>query len=336
MPGPPSIVTVTLNAAIDQTVRLRGLRLGCVNRTHELHLRAGGKGINVASMLAAAGHSLTVTGFLGRDNTDLFERAFATHHLDDRFVRIDGVTRTNVKLVDDDLHQTTDLNAPGAAPAARDLDALNEVLAQLARSHDVFVLAGSLPPGVDAAYYGELVGLLRDQRRYVVLDTSGPALAEAVRARPNLIAPNLAELAELTGRRVSTVDAAAAAARELTQQGIETTVVTMGARGALVADETRTLLAVPPAVEVVSTVGAGDAFVAGWVAALADEAPLEAGLRRASAWAVARVSCPPSRHPGASSIRRLASQIEVRLYAPQQGQAETGTASCAASSSRSS
>src|SRR5581483_392989 len=107
------IATVTLNPAIDQTVRVDHFRPNAVNYAQTMHFDAGGKGINVASFLADAGFFPTVTGFLGQDNADIFEQFFASKNLNDQFVRIPGRTRIGVKIVDEVNQQTTDINMPG-------------------------------------------------------------------------------------------------------------------------------------------------------------------------------------------------------------------------------
>src|SRR5438477_11391870 len=106
------IATVTLNPAIDQTVRADGFRPNMVNRAQAMQFDAGGKGVNVASFLADAGYEVTVTGLLGQDNADIFEQLFADKRIDDRFVRIPGRTRIGVKIVDEAGQQTTDINKP--------------------------------------------------------------------------------------------------------------------------------------------------------------------------------------------------------------------------------
>jgi 1-phosphofructokinase len=141
------IATVTLNPAIDQTVRADGFRTNTVNRGQAMQFDAGGKGVNVASFLADYGYATAVTGFLGQENAQIFEQLFAHKRIEDHFVRIPGSTRIGVKIVDEANRQTTDINMPGLQPSAEAISALLETMEQLATSCDWFALSGNLPPG---------------------------------------------------------------------------------------------------------------------------------------------------------------------------------------------
>ena len=151
------IATVTLNPAIDQTVRVNNFRTNTVNRGQAMQFNAGGKGVNVASFLADTGHTVAVTGFLGQDNVEIFERFFVRKGIEDHFVRIPGETRTGVKIVDEANQHTTDINMPGLTPLPEAVEALFGQIEQLAASCDWFVLAGALPPGVPTTLYATII-----------------------------------------------------------------------------------------------------------------------------------------------------------------------------------
>src|SRR5512146_3381028 len=123
------VVTVTINPAIDQTVIVPNFKAGAVNRVQSSQMDAGGKGINVAAFLADFGQPATVAGFLGADNDDIFRRLFVRKGIEDRCVRIAGQTRIGVKVSDEVLHQTTDINFPGETPSSTDIAHLFEILA---------------------------------------------------------------------------------------------------------------------------------------------------------------------------------------------------------------
>ncbi len=260
------VLTLTLNPAIDRTISVAGLKPGAVNRARLLGDRAGGKGVNVAVALAEQGHAVAALGFLGRENDAIFRELFAATGVRDLCRRLPGATRVGLKIVDPERGETTDLNFPGLSPEAGDLAELARALeAQTGARYAV--LAGSLPPGVPVDYYAQAARRLRERGVRVVLDTSGPALAAALAARPALIKPNGHELAELVGRELPDEAAVLAAARELVTDGVGLVVVSRGAEGALFVREGEALVARPPAIRVGSTVGAGDAMVAGLVAA---------------------------------------------------------------------
>ena len=280
------VVTVTLNPAIDWTVRSPRFTAGAVNRGETIDRQPGGKGVNVAAALARAGHRVAVTGLLGSGNAALFETCFERLGLADRFVRVPGATRTGIKVVDPELGQTTDLNFAGNPAVPADLEALEQALERLAAPW--FVLAGSLPPGIDPGYYRRLIGRIRARGARVALDTSGEALRRALEgdALPHRIKPNLAELADALGHRpVETPEAIARSIRPLLSRGIDEVVVSMGARGAILGRGREILFARAPAIPVQSTVGAGDAMMAGLLSASLHGLSLEATAHLATAFA---------------------------------------------------
>ena len=239
----------------------------------------------MASSLADAGHKVAVTGFLGRENATVFERLFARKRISDHFVRLEGETRVGIKITDPVLKETTDINFPGAEPLPSDLAALRSAVDQI--DAEWFVIAGSLPPGVETTIYRDLTQSLKTRGRKVALDTSGETLNHAIEALPAFIKPNIHELEGLVGRALPSREAVVAAARELVARGIEMVVVSMGEQGACFIGAEGVIFATPPAIEVRSTVGAGDAMVAGVLSAKL--AWPSAGRRSA---AVHRLFCP--------------------------------------------
>jgi len=264
---PYDVVTVTPNPAIDWMLTVPAFAVGAVNRVVGERREAGGKGVNVAVALAAFGHRVAATGFLGRDTAAPFEALFARWGIADRFVRLDGATRVDVKLVDPAQGETTDVNLPGLAVTTEAVEALKEKLRGLALPGRWVVLAGSLPPGVAPTLYRDLVLNQKDAGSRVLLDTSGDALRHALEAAPHVVKPNVHELEALAGRALPTREAVVEAARGLLARGVERVVVSMGAEGALFVAGDEALWARPPQAAVLSTAGAGDAMVAGVVAA---------------------------------------------------------------------
>ena len=311
------IATVTLNPAIDQTVRVDHFRPNTVNYARAMQFDAGGKGINVASFLADAGFTTTVTGFLGQDNADIFEQFFASKHIDDQFVRIPGRTRIGVKIVDEACQQTTDINMPGLTATGEAMDALFEAIERLAPSYDWFVLSGTLPPGVPETTYATLITQLKRHGKRVVLDTSRDALLEGVLAGPTILKPNVDELRQLTGLQGAINQAPTdegpleEAARQLLDRGIQLVVISMGERGAMFVDATTTLMAVPPAVTVKSTVGAGDAMVAGLIAGQVQGLNLPDCARLATAFSLGAITRIGSHLPAPDVLQTYFRQVSI-------------------------
>lgn len=318
MNQPSGIVTVTLNAAVDQTVDVPGFTAGTVNRAVAETRTAGGKGINVAAFLAGGPcpvpGPVTAAGFLGEDNATLFEALFRRRHIRDRCLRLPGSSRVNIKVVDREGRSVTDINLPGLHVPAEAWQGLVTILDDLARGNGFFVLAGSVPAGLPDTVYAEMVRHLRARGVFVAVDASGPPLRHAVAAMPDMVKPNAHELSELLGRPLSGRDEVVRAAWELARSGIALVVVSLGAEGAVFVEGDRTLLAVPPAVEVASTVGAGDAMVAGVLAARLEGGDLEACARRGTAYAAGTLSRLGPELPPADRIAEL--MRAVRIEAP--------------------
>lgn len=316
MTGP--VITVTLNPAIDETITLDHLHPGQVHRARSVSLNAGGKGVNVASCLADWGLPVIATGILGEANDPVFTTLFDSKRIIDRFSRIAGDTRVNIKLVH--ATGTTDINLPGLAVTR---DALSEVTATilgLAEPDSLVVLAGSLPAGVDDSLYRDLIDALSGRGARVLLDTSGAPLTAALdgraRHRPFCIKPNRAELEAWTGHPLPGMSDVASAARALLTRGLRLVVVSLGEKGAVFADDAQTLLATPPAIACTSTVGAGDAMVAGIVAAARDGSPLEAIARLATAFAVGKLGLPGPNLPSRAGIEGLAARVLITPLRP--------------------
>jgi 1-phosphofructokinase len=307
------IATVTLNPAIDRTVFVPDFKVNKVNRVEWEQADAGGKGVNVASVLADYGLSMAVTGFLGEENALIFERLFAQKKIEDRFVRIAGSTRIGIKIIDEVHQETTDLNFPGQTPTENDVAKLFQIVEELAADCHWFVLAGSIPAGVSANLYRQLVELIKAKGRAVALDTSGPGLQLALPAGPTLIKPNLDELRELTRRSLNRQAAVVEAARNLLAQGMQTVVISMGARGAIYVEADQVVLAQPPEVPVRSTVGAGDAMVSGTVAGKIQGLPLEECARLATAFSVSAISQVRSGLPSPETIEKFKSQVTIKV-----------------------
>jgi 1-phosphofructokinase len=284
------VVTITANPALDHTVWVPGFRAGEVNRVARDQLTPGGKGVNVAAVLASLGVRSTVGGFIGADNAALFETFFGERGMVDRFVRVSGRTRTGIKVIDEDAGATTDINFPGLRPAAADVEELVARLASDAAGARWVALCGSLPPGVDADIYGKLTEVAEAAGASVALDTAGAALAAGVPAHPTLVKPNRAELEELVGRAIPDDDALLATADELRTSGSAMVIVSLGADGALFVTDQGAVTARPPQVAVVSTVGAGDSMVAGMIAADLRGLPLAEAAALATACSVVAVS----------------------------------------------
>ncbi|MBL6081437.1 1-phosphofructokinase family hexose kinase [Belnapia sp. T18] len=311
-------VTLALNPAIDQTVELEALRPGAVNLARGATRHPAGKGVNVAACLADWGVPVTATGLLGEANDAPYRALFAERGIKDCCVRIPGETRTNVKLLDRATGATTDINLPGTEPEPA---ALEEALAALhvaVGKGTVAVLAGSLPPGLVPETYADLVGLLTEQGARVVVDASGPALAAALEAPvlPHAVKPNRQELEGWAGRRLADRAALLETGRELVARGVRLAVVSLGAEGALFVTANEALVVRAPALQVAaSSVGAGDAMVAGIATGLADGLGLAALACRATGFAAAKLQMPGAQLPGRAAVEAITATLAAEPVA---------------------
>ncbi|TVV75132.1 1-phosphofructokinase [Sphingomonas solaris] len=306
-----TVVTLTLNPAIDQTVMLDRLLRGEVHRAQSVRRDAGGKGINVASCLADWGVPVTACGILGADNPAAFDALFAAKPITDRLVRVAGETRTNIKLVD--AGETTDINLPGPVVPPAALAEVERTLAEAATPGTLVIAAGSLPPGCAPDHYATLAATLSARGARLLLDASGVALTAALEgpAAPYAIKPNRRELADWRGRPLDRIADVAAEARALHARGIALVVVSMGAEGALFLSAEGALVARLPAGALASTVGAGDAMVAGIAAALKEGAGLERIARLGTAFAVAKLGRPGPNLPERGTVNALAHDVTI-------------------------
>ena len=307
------VLTVTLNPALDQTVLLDHLRPGQVHRAQGAALHAGGKGVNVAACLADwGGGAITASGILGMDNQAAFIALFAAKGIEDGFLRAPGETRTNIKLSHDG--DTTDINLPGLTVPPEMLAVLADRLEALCVPGGVALLAGSLPTGIEPGLYATLIARLAARGVRVLLDSSGPPLHAGLggAVMPFAIKPNRAELEELMGRALADDEALLDAAHELNAGGVELVVVSLGAEGALFVTAQQAVRAALPPLRVVSSVGAGDAMMAGMIAALREGAGLERMARLGTAFAAGKLSRAGANLPPRREIEALAGQVSLQ------------------------
>jgi 1-phosphofructokinase len=304
--------TVTLNPAIDETLVFNEIITGHVNRalTHEKQI--GGKGVNVSLLMAQYGVVSTAMGFLGQENADLFQSSFQAHGIDDEFIRVLGMTRTSIKLVSQAKKETTDINTPGLTIQTRDLEGLLQKLSRLVQTGDWVILGGRLPSGVGCAEWIVLLQHLKALGAKLAVDSSGEALLAAIDFGVDMIKPNEHELAEIYGYSPHDEVARDAVLKKISTTQVPHIIFSMGTNGARYMAPDGVIEAKAPPARVVSTVGAGDATLAGYLVGLRQGEPLEIRVRMASvfAWSVlesvSRSLCTPD-----IFLKRM-KQIEIK------------------------
>ncbi|WP_111497181.1 1-phosphofructokinase [Marinobacter bohaiensis] len=304
------ILTITLNPALDLSVETPDLALGRVNSTGRTHIEPAGKGINLGRVLKRLGHEVVLSGLLGADNAGPFERLFADEGLEDRFVRVPGDSRTNIKLAEQG-GRVTDLNGVSFDTPADAASRLQFRLAGLIDDCNAIVIAGSLPRGWAPAQLAELIRFCQRGGAPVWLDASGDALTAGIEARPFGVKPNHEELAEWAGRPLPNLTAQADAGRQLQQSGIAHVVISRGGDGVLWLNPRRDLLARAPQVPVTSTVCAGDTLLAGLIHGELSGLDDHTCLQQATALSAECVRHFGVGHPDADDIEQLQQQTRV-------------------------
>ncbi|MFF9124563.1 1-phosphofructokinase family hexose kinase [Streptomyces sp. NPDC014889] len=283
------ILTVTLNTALDITYRVPSLRPHATHRVSEVTERPGGKGVNVARVLAALGHEVTVTGFAGGATGRQVRDRLASEApgVVDALVPVAGATRRTIAVVDARTGDTTQLNEPGPVVGPAEWSAFQDVYEELLGSVSAVALCGSLPPGLPVGAYAGLIRTARAAGVPVLLDTSGEALRRGVAARPDIVKPNADELAELTGSHEPL-----RATHDARRRGARAVVASLGADGLLAHTPDGLWRAAPPARVQGNPTGAGDSAVAGLLSGLVENLPWPDRLTRAVALSAATVLSP--------------------------------------------
>jgi 1-phosphofructokinase len=293
------IYTVTLNPAVDKTVVINDFSVGTVNRISSVRQDAGGKGINVSKVIASLGGRSIAMGLIGGASGGFIKEYLDCQGIENDFVSIQGETRTNLKIVDGCRGTNTDINEPG--PAVRDSD-LNLLLQKLLGRIDddsIVVFSGSVPNNVDKVIYARWIEAVKLKGAKTVLDADGELLKNGVKAGLYLVKPNIHELGQFFDADIDeegydgkyAVQLVKKYARQFVEDyGIEMAVVSLGEKGAIFVDQTRSLLAHGLKVDVKSTAGAGDAMVAALAYSMDNGDGFEETVRLAMACSAANVT----------------------------------------------
>lgn len=293
------IVTVTLNPSLDRSIEVSALTRGAMVRATSTRLDPGGKGVNVARALAAHGERVCAVLPQGGAEGAQLTSLLLADGLDVSSVLVAGPTRSNVSLVEPD-GTVTKVNEPGSPLTADDVEGLLKAALVAGAEASWVVACGSLPPGVQSDVYARLCRELSGTGARVAVDSSGAALEHAVAARPDLVKPNRDELAQQVGRSLQTLGDVREAAERVRDAGAAAVLASLGADGALLVDANGCVHGEAPVAQPRSSVGAGDAMLAGFLCAGGRGS---AALASALAWGAAAVGLPGSRMPRPDDVR---------------------------------
>ncbi|MCL7380084.1 1-phosphofructokinase [Streptomyces sp. 35G-GA-8] len=292
------ILTVTPNPSLDRTYEVPALDRGEVLRATAERMDPGGKGVNVSRAVAAAGRRTVAVLPLGGAPGALVAELLAEQSIEVAPVPVAGATRSNIALAEPD-GTLTKINAPGPELTAVESESLLSTIRTHAGAAAWIACCGSLPRGLAPEWYAELVARAHRAGARIALDTSGPSLLAALRERPDVVKPNAEELAQAVGRPLATVGDAVKAAEELRTFGAGSVLASLGADGQLLVSEAGTYFGSAAVAAVRSNVGAGDASLAGFLAA-GGEGP--DALASAVAHGAAAVQLPGSVMPSPADL----------------------------------
>ncbi len=284
-----TIMTVTLNPAVDRTLEVPNFQPGKTYRGRLLAFRAAGKGVNVSAVLASLGRPSVALGFVGLHEQSFFRSALHPALVDCRLAAVNGATRHHVTIIDPARHTETHLRELGFKVNDTLVRELKRSIGTVLRGGDYAVFSGSLPPGMDVKKFADLVRYCAQVGAHVVVDAEREVLAGALGTRLEVVKPNVAELADLTGRPVKTVADLIEQARTLCRNRVKMALVSWGERGAYLVTPNAVWHghARVPAEELANSVGCGDSLLAGFVAGLNEGSAPRESLRFAVACAAA-------------------------------------------------
>ena len=307
----PMIYTVTLNPALDHFLDVEELRLDDANRVSGECLFAGGKGIDVSRAIRHLGGDSLALGFLGGSAGQVMLNLLKAEGVTCYFTPIAQETRRNIIITTQRRRTQTMLNSQGPAVTQDEWQAFLTHLTLLNLREAYVVVSGSVPRGVPADAYRQIITLVQSRGARAVLDADGACLASGLRAAPFAMKPNVNELQRLMGRPLRSEGALVRAAEHLQRRGVEVVIVSRGAKGLLVLGPEGRYRVSPPAVRVRSTVGAGDSTVAGFVLAYAAGEGLAQCVRMAAAAGTAATLAPGNQLCRAEDVRRLVKRVTV-------------------------
>lgn len=305
------IITLTMNPAVDRTLQVEKFTVDRVNLIREDRADVGGKGINVSKVIRQLGGRTKTITFLGGQTGAFIGQELERMKIGKISVPVSGITRTNLKIVDLNLGTYTDLNEPGPVIGKEELALFVKQLRSEVTAQSLVVLTGSVPKGVPASIYRDLILDIQRIGARAALDADHEVLKLGIEAAPYLVKPNIHELERLAGRPLEQISDILTAAKELIAQGIRIVIVTLGDQGALFVTEQSAIHAKGVPVQVLSTVGAGDALLGAFCYGLDKQLPLDETIRLSIGASAAMISTAGTQVPEFDRIHELVSLVEM-------------------------
>lgn len=306
------ILTVTLNAAIDKRYVVENYQVGEVNRVKECAYVAGGKGLNVSKTATIAGADVLATGFVGGHAGAYITEAVEKQGVATDFIQVKGESRSCINIYDTVNKTQTEFLEPGVVVSEEEQRAFYLKFDQLLAKCDVVAMSGSVPKGIGTDMYPKLVAMAKAAGKKIIVDTSGALLEEVVKAKPNMIKPNIDEIRLLTGKQIIDREELIEAGIELQKSGIERVVISLGADGSLMFVDEGVYQAIVPKINAVNTVGCGDCMTAGFAISFERGMTPQEALRFASATSAASAMREETGYFVTEDMESLFDKIEIK------------------------
>ena len=305
------IVTVTLNPVIERMIMVDEFKLGGTHATESQTIIARGKGMHVSRIVHSLKEETLATGLLAGKNGRFIADQLAQEEINNHFLFIPGHSQENTKINDLKTGMISEFYGNGPILETEDVERFLHHLEGVLHQGDVLVLSGGLPKNAPHNFYAKMIRRVRPLGVFTILDTANSALKEGIAGKPNIIKPNITELEELLETKFETIEDIIKGGKTLIKRGIDEVLITLGKEGAIYLSDNDILKITTTDVEVLSTKGAGDAFVGGLAVGLLQGKDTMERLRFASACATASVSLKGLEAPTLEMVEAVIDDIEV-------------------------
>lgn len=306
------IYTVVCNPAIDRTLFVDTVNKDDVTYVNRTVFDVAGKGINTAKVIQSLGYDVMCLGFVAGEHGEFVIQELDKRGIAHDFINVEGQTRENIKIIGEMEHTTLEFNEKGPVVSSQQIDEFMKMVFDRVQTGDIVVLSGSVPQGIPSTFYQMIITRCNEKEITTVLDASKELLQYGVRAKPTIMKPNLYELQQFVGYLLPAKEDLVKEAKLLIEQGIEEVIVSLGSKGCLYVDNDTVMELIAPQLDVVSTVGAGDAFVGGYVVGTIEQMKTEERLIFASSVAGASVMSEGTKPGSLEQISLLLQQYIVK------------------------
>lgn len=307
------ITVITFNPSIDRLYKVDRFEVGSVQRASFVNPTAGGKGLNVSKVLNKLGEDINCIGFLGGFNGEYIKSELNKIGIESKFTQISGESRICLNIINE-KGISTEILEGGPQINEEEINRFENDLEKVLDNTKVLVASGSLPKGLPTDYYLKIGSICKEKNIKFILDSSGDSLKLALSSKPYLIKPNTDELEVLTGIKISNVDDAIIAAKNLLSTGVENVCVSMGKDGMILLNENELYIVEIPKIDVINTVGSGDSCIAGLSVGILKGYSFENTLKLANACGMSNAMHLDTGDINLQHIEELISKIKVESY----------------------